>query len=502
MNDDRLLWLARMIGLCGLGLLIFSSIGGVLLATRTAQRLKLFKGKTFTWHRRLSLIGAALFLLHPVPMLFATQTTGGLHLNNVFVPFTAPKQSLWIGIGVLAVYALIVVTISSLYIKKMKRGTWRTLHYGIYLVLFLGLTHGLFISAEFREGEGLSSGEKKQERHTMTEVQKRKQIAAKPGAESKKDEGEIIDFEEPEKILLLVMAGITVLFPVWRIVAARKNRSAKTGATLFLLLLCLLAPPSIRAEDDAATQNPPQEQWQAQAPQDRNKPAPIQRAEPPTKAPPKLTGNLLLTGNVSTLGRSLPSLNERLTLDYALSHSQILDLRVENYYEGSYNENSPGVLGRNINEQKLEIQGTYTYPLSSVFFLSGAFLHHENFTFRDNYEWGILTLTAKIPLSKQLTLTPNISAEKRFKGGRIFYDTATTLDYTFTKGCTIETSYHRYENFGELDSEPTQKQEFEIGVLRQLPHNQTVGLSYFRHIQFGAPNDQFSFIKLKWGISF
>lgn len=501
MTDDTLLWFARMIGLCGLGLLIFSGIGGVLLASRTAQRIKFFKGKTFTWHRRLSLIGAALFLLHPIPMLLAHKTTG-MSLTNVFVPFTAPKQSLWIALGVIAAYALIVVTISSLYIKKMKRNTWRALHYGTYLVLLLGLIHGLFISAEFRAGEGLFSTEQKQERPAVSQEQNREQADATAGKENK-DAGEIIDFEEPEKIILLVMAGITLLFPVWRVVIARKNRAAKTGAALILLVLFALAPP-VRAAAGPDTTSPPQAQTSPGPSLDvqKDKPPSIIRTEPTTATAAPLTGNILLTGNVSTLNRPLPSLNERLTLDYTLPRGQVLDLRVENYYEGSYNENPPGVLGHNINEHKLEIQGTYSYPLTSIFSVSGALLHHENFTFRDSYEWGIATLTAKLPLSKSVTLTPNVSLEKRLQGGRFFYDTATTLDYAFLPLWTFETTYHRYENYGELDPAPTQKQETEIGVIRELPHNQTVGLSYFRHIQFGVPNDQFSFIKLKYGVSF
>lgn len=237
---------------------------------------------------------------------------------------------------------------------------------------------------------------------------------------------------------------------------------------------------------------------------EKTKPPSIARTEPATvtSAVPPLTGNLLLTLNGSTLGRVAPSLNERLTLDYALPHGQVLDLRVENYYEGSYNEDPPGRLDRNINEQKLEIQATYTRPVSSIFSLSGAVLHHENFRFRDNYEWGIATLTAKLPLSKSVTLTPNVSFEKRLQGGRIFYDTATTLDYGFLPRWTFETSYHRYENFGELDPAPTQKQETELALIREMPRHQTVGLSFFRHVQFGAPNDQFSFIKLKYGVSF
>ena len=77
----------------------------------------------------------------------------------------------------------------------------------------------------------------------------------------------------------------------------------------------------------------------------------------PAHASSPLTGNMLFTGNLSTLDRPLPSLNERLTLDYTLPDKQIFDLRIENYYESSYNENPPGVLGRNISEHKFEIQG-------------------------------------------------------------------------------------------------------------------------------------------------
>ncbi len=235
----------------------------------------------------------------------------------------------------------------------------------------------------------------------------------------------------------------------------------------------------------------------------KNKPPSVTRAEPTTTATgPALTGNFLTTFNVSTLGRPAPSGNGKLTLDYALPYGQILDLRVENYYEGSYNDLPPGDLSRNINEHKLEVQMTYTRPLNKVFSISPALLHHDNFHFSDSYYWAILTLTVKLPLSKSVTLTPNISAEKRLRGGRLFYDSATTLDYAFLPHWTAEATYHRYENFGELDPEPTEKEEQEYGVIRELPGNKTVALSFFRHIQHGSPNDQFSFVHLKFGIGF
>jgi hypothetical protein len=219
-------------------------------------------------------------------------------------------------------------------------------------------------------------------------------------------------------------------------------------------------------------------------------------------APSPFSGTVVLTANASLLARPLPSLNEKLTLDYTPAADQVFDLRIENYTESSFNENPPGDLSRNVNEHKFEVQATYIFALSSMFSLSAALLHHENFTFADTYFWGVGTLTATIPLVKDaLTLIVNASLEKRLSGGRFFYDTSTTLDYVFAPDWTFEANYHRYENFGQLDPSPTQKQEYEIGFIHPMFEHQTLALSYFRHEQFGAPNDQFSFVKLKWGYS-
>jgi len=190
MPDDLLLKIARVIGLLGLALLIVSSVGGTLLASRTAQKIKFLKGQTFKYHRTLSLVGAALFLLHPIPLLLAHATTG-MRWWNVFVPFTAPKQGILIAWGTLAAYALIVVTVSSLNIKRMPRRQWRVLHYGSYAVLGLGLVHALTISNEFARYEPFR-------------------------------------IEEPDKFLLVVVAvPVVLLFPIWRIVAAHRLRARR-----------------------------------------------------------------------------------------------------------------------------------------------------------------------------------------------------------------------------------------------------------------------------------
>lgn len=192
MSDDILLKAARVIGLLGFAVLIISSVGGTLLASRTAQKLKFLKGQTFRYHRTVSLIGAALFLLHPIPLLFAYHTTA-LRWWNIFVPFTAPKQGILIAWGTLAAYVLLVVTISSLKIKQMPRRQWRLLHYGSYLVLLLGLIHSLTISNEFSAHEPFR-------------------------------------ITEPDKFLLATVAlPVVLLFPLWRVYAASRLRSRKVS---------------------------------------------------------------------------------------------------------------------------------------------------------------------------------------------------------------------------------------------------------------------------------
>lgn len=186
MHDDVLLKLARVIGLLGLALLILSSLVGTLMAARTAQKVSWLKARAFHSHRLLSLVGAALFLLHPVPLLLAHHTTG-LRLWNVFVPFTAPKQGILIAWGTLAAYALIVVTVSSLYIKRLGRRQWRLLHYATYAVLVLGMLHALTISNEFLQSEPFR-------------------------------------ITEPDKFLLVLAVPLVLAFPVWRMVAARQAR--------------------------------------------------------------------------------------------------------------------------------------------------------------------------------------------------------------------------------------------------------------------------------------
>ncbi len=129
-------------------------------------------------------------------------------------------------------------------------------------------------------------------------------------------------------------------------------------------------------------------------------------------------------------------------------------------------------------------------------------LQHENFHFADHYFWGI----GGLKYTKYVTRTVHLSglalAEKKVAGGRLFYDLSGTAEWDFLPLWNTQFNIHRYENLGQFDPAPTQKLELKFAVNRAIGHKQTLGVSFFCHTRYDGPNDQFSFIKFKYGIAF
>lgn len=99
-------------------------------------------------------------------------------------------------------------------------------------------------------------------------------------------------------------------------------------------------------------------------------------------------------------------------------------------------------------------------------------------------------------------LSGTLLAEKRTRGGRLFYDFSGAAEQRLSPRFSAFVGLHRYENFGEFDARPTRKFEYEAGVNYLLDKRFNAALSYFRHRQDDDPNDRFAFVKLKLGYNF
>ena len=188
MSHFQLIWLSSAIALLGTGMLTVTAIFGNFLTSRITQKFQLTRGQTFKYHRFISILGVVLILLHPIPLVLAQSTTG-VNFAAIFVPFLAEKKVTIIAVGVFALYVLLVVLVSSLYMKYLKRKLWRVVHYGSYLFFGLGFWHGISISDQFE-----------------------------PNAE--------VNLLDPKKIVLQVEIVVLLLLVVWRIVRYRNQHKS------------------------------------------------------------------------------------------------------------------------------------------------------------------------------------------------------------------------------------------------------------------------------------
>lgn len=219
---------------------------------------------------------------------------------------------------------------------------------------------------------------------------------------------------------------------------------------------------------------------------------------PPARAA-GLTGQYLATGNISTISESLPSLNNRLSLNYAPSRIPgAFDARVEFYTEPSFHSADNQI----VNEHKRELQLNYSYPLFDHLALIAGYLYHGNRTFRDNYSWAIAGLSASGDVFADTPASISVLAERRNKSDRIFFDFSGSIERRFQSRYGIFASAHVYQNMGEFDPKPTHKREYEVGTNWYPDKRFYAGLSYFKHTQRDDAYDRFSLVKLKVGITF
>ena len=157
MNID---WLdiSATLGLCAMFFLTFNLLLGIIISTpyrRSAlwNRLPYFLKKvSLVWlHNWTAYTALSVALTHPLLLLAAKATKFGV--ADVLLPFHAPQQQLWVSAGVLALYALILVIITTQKVIKQKMSfrTWKNVHLISYGTALLFLIHGLMMDPELKD---------------------------------------------------------------------------------------------------------------------------------------------------------------------------------------------------------------------------------------------------------------------------------------------------------------------------------------------------------------
>ncbi|WP_433746412.1 ferric reductase-like transmembrane domain-containing protein [Falsibacillus pallidus] len=69
-------------------------------------------------------------------------------LKDVLVPFLSQNDPVLTGIGTLSMYLLLVVIITSDFMKAVGRKTWKKIHYLVFPLWLMALIHGFFLGTE------------------------------------------------------------------------------------------------------------------------------------------------------------------------------------------------------------------------------------------------------------------------------------------------------------------------------------------------------------------
>ncbi|MBN8592117.1 MAG: ferric reductase-like transmembrane domain-containing protein [Anaerolineae bacterium] len=144
--DTKLSWhLVRSSGIVAYMMLLGSTVWGVFMSAQVVKDWS--PGPvSLTMHSTISWLALLLSLVHALLLLLDDYFT--YTLGDLFVPFTGPYRPEAVGLGTLAFWGILIITVSFWFKKQMGHKAWKWLHYVSYLTFVLVSAHGLFAGTE------------------------------------------------------------------------------------------------------------------------------------------------------------------------------------------------------------------------------------------------------------------------------------------------------------------------------------------------------------------
>lgn len=145
-QDEKLVWhLIRSSGIVSYVLLMASTIWGLFISSQFAKEWS--PGPvSLTLHTTVSWLALLLGLGHGLLLMFDDYFT--YSLGDVLIPFTGPYRPELVGLGTLAFWMIVAVSISFAFKKRIGHKVWKRLHYTSYIAFVLVSVHGLFAGTD------------------------------------------------------------------------------------------------------------------------------------------------------------------------------------------------------------------------------------------------------------------------------------------------------------------------------------------------------------------
>lgn len=146
-SDSTQIWwyVTRSAGITAYLLLWFSTVWGLAVPSKLLNPVL---GQTFTvdFHEFISLLSIGFALLHALILMIDRYLP--YTLLQILVPFLSPYRPFWVGMGVIAFYISLLVTVTFYIRGKIGINTFRSIHL-LSLLGYLGVTlHGLYAGTD------------------------------------------------------------------------------------------------------------------------------------------------------------------------------------------------------------------------------------------------------------------------------------------------------------------------------------------------------------------
>ncbi len=146
MDSVQIWWyVTRASGLTGYFLLWLSMLWGFAIPSRIIQPI-LDSTFTYDFHEHLSLVGLGFVVLHVIVLLFDKYLP--FNILQILIPFIDTYRPLWVGLGIISFYILLLVTFTFYLRQRIGKRAFRAIHL-LSLLGYLGTTlHGLFAGTD------------------------------------------------------------------------------------------------------------------------------------------------------------------------------------------------------------------------------------------------------------------------------------------------------------------------------------------------------------------
>ena len=152
-------YVVRSAGFVAAGLLVLLMISGIGLVTGLTFRV-FEPTKAWIVHRTLALALCGAIVVHVVFIVLDHYVK--FSVTQVLIPFTSNYRitkmwgvsigSLFVALGIFAMYGVTIIVLSSLNWIDTKKGIWKLLHYLSYLVMLFVFLHSLYLGTDLAKG--------------------------------------------------------------------------------------------------------------------------------------------------------------------------------------------------------------------------------------------------------------------------------------------------------------------------------------------------------------